>query len=337
MKLYNRITLFMVILAVAALVSLPASIAQPPGSGRGGQRAGGDRTGRSGDRGDGRGAADRPNRGGGRGDVGPGGRSGGRGGPQRMSREELTDAQIDRILKAYSERDPEGAKRLQEQRTTMTRERFQQALTMAAWAETFAERDQYREYNRILELCEKCMPDEAKGIRELRDTNYDLYKQRLDSLRDKYRMIWPRITSPRTPQELVPVIVRDFQLGNKERELSWQYANTTDPEDKESILANIRDVVSARYDLGVQQREIQYKQIQKEMDALKTRLDAEMKAVEKMKDPQARETGISFRVDSVISPRPWGQRGFPQFFSPPEYPAPDRASSNDPNSEPDAQ
>jgi hypothetical protein len=329
MKLYDRITLCMVILAVIALILLPTAIAQIPGPG-GPRGGGGDRAGRGGGRGDmdmGP-SGTMPGRGGG------GGRGGGPG--TWMNREELTDTQIDLILKAYSNRDPDEAKKLQEQRKDMTREAFIQTLVSPthAWSEYFQIMSDESRYTPILVWCEKWVADEAKGIRELKKDNYDLYKKKLDALENKYRSI---IYMRDATDELIPVLVKNLQLGLKQNELVFQIWTAENQDKKESLTASLKEVVTEIYYLNIQRRTIELKEIQNRIESMQKYLKDQMSQIEIQKDPNVAKEEIQSRIDRLVNPtdffggfyrggRPGrGGRGMPQFY---------RTDGNDPNSKP---
>ncbi len=304
MDSYNRITLYMVVLIVLALVFLPCTIAQTGGrndmgnmGGDRGMMGGAGRGGVGGDRGMMGGSS---GRGGGIGDS-RGGR--GRGGPQINRDEQLTDQQIDRIIKSYSEKhSQEEVQQLQEQRKTMSRDRFMITLMSTASWETIEEIREDREYTPKLQTLEKFMTDEAKGIRELQDENYSLYKQRIDSLYNKYRPIWQKITNPGTPEELIRVIVQDFQLQNKERDLTRQYIFAQNQEQKKSLLPSLEDVINKRYDLIVTQKEIQYQQIQDELKKLQDRVELQLKDVERWKDEEFKRKEVERELNTITNP-----------------------------------
>ncbi len=329
MKLNNRITLYMFFLIILVMVIQPCLFAQ--GGGRGG---------RGGDRGDMMGGG---GPGGERDMMGGGGRGGdrdmrgGRGGPGRggfpFQEEAVTDAQIDRIIKMYSTRhSPQELKTLEDQRKSMNRDQFVMLLRNTAFWETAEVMREEREYRGILEWCEKFTPDEAKGIRETKDENFDLYKKRLDSLRNKYRSLYDR---PRTSDALMHVLVLDLQLNNKERDLAWQYWNpATDAAKKESILTDLKEVVSNKYDNNVKRREIQYQEIQKEIERLQQMVVSQMNEVNTWKDPTVRENEIQRQINNYKEPRT-NRRGMtfgPPSFFPPVVPMPGTNTMQGPNS-----
>ena len=319
MKLNNRITLYMVALIVLVIVIQPFVIAQT--GGRGGRGGGGDMMGgggRGGDRDGGGRGGDRDPR-------------GGRGGPGR--REELTDIQIDLILKAYSNRDPDEAKKLQDQRKDMTREAFVQTLTSMRYAapEFFQIMSDERRYTPLLEWCEKWVADEAKGIKELKKDNYDLYKKKIDALESKYRSIIYRRDAT---DELIPVLVKNLQLGIKQNELVFQIHTSNNQSKKDSLTASLKEVVSEIYALNIQQRTIELKEIQNRIENLQRYLKEQMNQIEMIKDPNVAEDEIIARTDRLLNPfggfyrgRQGRGRGIPPF------PRPD-ADVNELNSKP---
>lgn len=294
MKLKDRITLYMAVSVVLAMILLPYANAQMPGSG--GQRGGsGGRGGRSGDM-----------------EMGPSGpmyeRGGDRGGPGSwmddgpgpwMDRENLTDFQISLILKAYSTRNPAESKNLQDQRKDMSREAFIQNLISPryAFSEYLQIMSEERHYTTILNWTEKWVADEAKGIKETKEENYDLYKTRLDTLENRYRTI----IYTNNLEELIPVLVKDLQLNTRQNDLVWQIRTADNQTKKDSLIASLRGVVSELYDLNIQQRIIQLKQIQNQIDRLQQNLQFELNQLEIIKDPNVAKEAIDQRVGGLAS------------------------------------
>ncbi len=305
MKLNNRITLYMAVLVVLAMILLPYANAQIPGSS--GQRGGvGGRGGRSGDMD--MGPSGLYDRGGDRDRGGPGPWMDGGSGPWMddgygpwMDRENLSDFQISLILKAYSTRNPTESKNLQDQRKDMSREAFIQTLISPryAFSEYLRVMSDERHYTTILNWCEKWVADEAKGIKETKEENYDLYKKRIDTLENRYSPI----IYTNNIEELIPVLVKDLQLNTRQNDLVWQIRTADNQTKKDSLKASLRGVVSELYDLNIQQRIIQLKQIQNQIDRLQQNLQFEMNQIEIIKDPNVAQEAIDLRVDGLTSGR----------------------------------
>lgn len=286
---------------------MPIAIAQIPGTG--GMRGGsGGRGGRgSGDMGPGVGSFDIGPGSGPLFDMGPGGGPSrgdrGRGGPGSwMDREDLTDFQIDLILKSFGSHNPTEEKKLEDQRKSMSRDAFIQTLMRTAIPDYFQIMSDERHYTQILNWCEKYVSDEAIGIKALKEENYNLYKRKLDSLENKYRSIIYRTTN--TPDELIPVLVKDLQLNTRQGELVWQIRIAENQEKKDSLIASLREVVSELYYLNIQQRTIQLKQIQSQIERLQKNLQFEMKQIETSQDPNVAEIAIEQRVEGLSNTNP---------------------------------
>ncbi len=308
MKLNNRITLYMAVLVVLAMILLPYANAQMPSSS--GQRGGGGRGGRSGDMEMGP-SGPMYERGGDRDRGGPGPWMDGGSGPWMdngpgpwMDRENLTEFQISLILKAYSTRNPTESKNLQDQRKDMSREAFIQTLINPryAFSEYLQIMSEERHYTTILTWCEKWVADEAQGIKETKEDNYDLYKKRLDTLENRYRTI----IYTNNPEELIPVLVKDLQLRTKQDELLWQIWTADNQTKKDNLKASIKEVVSELYYLNIQQRIIQLKQIQNQIDRLQQNLQFEMNQIDILKDPNVAQEAIGQRTEGLTAGRMGG-------------------------------
>ena len=263
-------------------------------------------------------------------------RSGRMGMPGRgqFQEETVTDAQIDRIIKMYSSRhSPQETQTLEDQRKTLSREQFIRTLRNTAFFEYMDTMREEGEYKDLLNWFEKFTPDEAKGIKELKDENYDLYKKRLDTLRNKYRSL---IINSRASDELMRVLVSDLQLELKQRDLTMQYWTATDPGKKESISADLKDVISQRYDLIVKQKEIQYTDFLKRLQRLQEDIDAQLKDINTWKetDFKAKEVETQLKnlttTPTIFRRSPFGPSQPP--WIPRNNPMPGTNTNSEPNS-----
>ena len=185
-----------------------------------------------------------------------------------------------------------------------------------------------RRYTPILDWCERWVTDEAKGIRELKEDNYELYKKSLEALENKYRLIiYGRFT-----EEEIPVRIRDYQLQGRLGELIWQYRTAENQDKKDSIKADIKEVVSERYDLDNQLRTIQLQGLQRQIERLQQSVQFYMSQIDMRKDPNFAKVYIDGAVEGYCNPRPFGdgQRGRGGGRRPP--PGFTISDANDPNS-----
>ncbi len=304
MELKNRITSYIVALIVLTMIFLPCANAQMGGRGsRGG--GGGDMMGGN-IRGDERDGVPGMSRGG---DFG-----GRRGMP--FQEEELTESQIDRVLKQLSAYNPTKAKELQDLRKT-NKEQFTYQLRMNALAEIFNITWEDREYKDLLDWCEKFVPDEATGIKDLQDKNHDLYKKRLDTLEEKYRSI----RHQRMPDELMRISVRDLQLNLKLRDLYMQYRTSgTTPEQKQTLKSDITDVVSEQYDQRIKRAKYELQVIEERIKNLTESFEQQKRNTAGMENPEVKTATVQGEVEMYTSPRRGGMMGRGPFVMPFTFP-----------------
>jgi ribosomal protein L29 len=306
----------MVVLVVLAMLILPCANAQMGGrSSRGGMGSG--MVGAERDGGPGSRNGDRDyRRGGGR------GRPGGRGGMQSI--EDLSENQIDRILKQLSMRDMIIAEQLEELRKT-NKEQFKNDFKKHAFPEIMNVMREDRDYRRILVWCEKYVADEAKGISELKEENYELYKKRLDALKDKYFSL---IYNRRISDKLMHISVRDLKLNIKLWDLAREYRNSSlNQEQKESIESELEEVLNEQYDLNIQKRIIQYQDIQDEIKRLEKLVEKQIEDVNEWKDPEFKENEIKNRFEGIIKPTRSSYSPFRFGFHPIPMSPPDQNSN----------
>ncbi|MBN2590949.1 MAG: hypothetical protein JXA96_13875 [Sedimentisphaerales bacterium] len=307
METSNRITLYKVILVVLVMLNIPFAIAQS--SGRSGSRGGMS----SGMRGEG-----------GPGSRGGDMRGGGRSGPGRRGMtyqdEELSESQIDRVLKQLGTYNPNQVKQLEELRKT-DKEQFLNELKIYAFPQILNITREDREYAGYLEWFEKYVPDEAAGIRDLKEENNNLYKKRIDTLLDKYRSLV--FQPPSVSEEKMRLNVRDVQLSIKQRELSMQYWNPTiTQEKKESLLSDIEEVVSEQYDQGIKHMKVDLEEIIKRIEVLQASVDQQIEEVKKWENPEFKKKETDNQIRIITEPThrtfrrgPFGfNRSIPQMF-----------------------
>jgi hypothetical protein len=160
-----------------------------------------------------------------------------------------------------------------------------------------------REYRDKLEWCEKFVADEAEGIRDLKEEDYDLYMLKLDKLEEKYRSL----IHSRMPEELMRISVRDLQLRNKISELIMQYRDSRKTnEQKELIESEIKIVLGEQYDQGIKRAKYEYQQIEERIKGLQDLLDQQKNITAEMELPEVKENAINEQWRIITSPR----RGF---------------------------
>jgi len=301
MDFNNRITFYIAIFVVLAMAfSLCANAQMNDRGSRGGDMMSGPP--RGGDMMSGpRGGGDRGMRGGG--ERGGGGRSGiGRGGPRFPQEEELSESQIDRVLKQLKTHNPDKAKELEELRKT-DKEKFIIELRMNAFPEILTASREERVYREYLEWSEKFVPEEAEGIRDLKEKDFDLYKVKLDKIEEKYRSL----IHTRMPDELMRISVKDLQLQYKLSDLIMQYRDRRKSADQKAQLeSEIKLVLGEQYDQGIKRAKYEFQQIEERIKGLQDLLEQQMNITAEMEVPEVKENAVNEQWIGISSPR----RGF---------------------------
>lgn len=294
MESKRGILLIIAITAVAVLTLIPCSYARDNGD-EDGQRREGQRMQRPGD-----GPGEMPG-------LPPSDERFGRDGPARgrprngWRRPELTEEQIDDILEELKKRDPNTVKELADLRKE-DRDKFKTELRRHAFPEigkVIMEIWAKRQRAEFLEWLEKYVPKVAEELTQLEEKEPELYAQKYDLTWHNYRRIYDR--AKRSP-ELAKVLVADLQMEEREEALRRQIRTTENEEDKNELIAQLEEVVSDRYELIVRQKQIEYNQLLKRLEALQNQVKASIQDIEKWKDPENKTKIVNKRMKELTTP-----------------------------------
>ncbi len=229
-------------------------------------------------------------------DRGPGdnrGPGGGRGG-----RFELTDEELNRIMDGIRQRDPEKAKEMEELRQKDP-DRFRSELRKHAGEEfgvIMKERmENFRRdrQNEFIEFLEKYVPKEAQELSTLKDRDPELYSRKYDLARQKYERV--SVWAKRSP-EMAEVLVADIQLQDKQDELVGKIKAAKNEQEKEKLMAQLKEVVGNKYDLIVRRKQIAYEWLLKRLEALQKEVNENKNEIIKYMDEKAKEENVKERV-----------------------------------------
>ena len=232
---------------------------------------------------------------------GPGPERGPRRGPGR-GRFELTDEEVDRILKNLKERSPEKAKELAELRTKDP-DKFREELRRHArdeFGKVVRERiDKWRKQRQteFLEWLQKSMPDEAEELAKLKERDPKLYDQKYELASKKYGRIYEE--SRRNP-ELAVVHIEDIRLQKRRDHLLGKINATKNQREKDKLTEELQDVVGRRYDLIVRRKQIAYEWLLKRLEELQNRINESRAEILKAQDAEVKEENIKNRTQELL-------------------------------------
>jgi hypothetical protein len=235
-----------------------------------------------------------------------------RGGPRRgpgpgRRRFELTDEEIDQIMKGLKERDPAKAKELAKLREKEP-EKFREELREVA-REEFGEiiRGRIKAWMlqrqaEFLEWLEKNFRKEAKELSRLKETDPDLYWKKFDIVRKKY---WPIFEAEeRRNLELAEVLKEKLKLNERRDRLVREIRAARDEKKKKELITKLREVISSRFDLIVREKQIAYKRLLKRLEELKKRIEESRDDIIKWRDDKFKADEVEKRIEDLTKGRP---------------------------------
>jgi len=227
-----------------------------------------------------------------------------RGGPRRgpgRRRFQLTDEEIDRIMKGLKERDPAKAKELAKLREKEP-EKFREELRKVAreeFSKVIRERiDKWRRQRRaeFLEWLEKNFRKVAKELSRLKETDPDLYWKKFDIVRKKY---WPIFEEERRNPELAQVLKEKLKLNERRDRLVREIKATRDEKKRKPLIARLKEVISSRFDLIVREKQIAYERLLKRLEELKKRIKEDRDEIIKWRDEKFKADEVKKRIEDL--------------------------------------
>jgi RNA-binding protein 25 len=240
---------------------------------------------------------------------GPGGdpREGPRRGPGPGRRRfELTDEEIDRIMKGLKERDPAKAKELAELREKEP-EKFREELREVAreeFGKVMRERIKAWMLQRqaeFLEWLEKNFRKEAKELSRLKDRDPDLYWKKFDIVRKKY---WLIFEEERRNPELAKVLKEKLKLNERRDRLVREIRAASDEKKRKALIERLKEVISSRFDLIVREKQIAYKRLLKRLEELKKRIEESRDEIIKWRNDKFKADEVEKRIEDLTEGRP---------------------------------
>ena len=215
---------------------------------------------------------------------------------------ELTNEEINRILKELKERSPKEAKELEDLRDKDP-EKFQQELRRHAREEfgrVVRERiEKWRQQRQteFLEWLTKNVPDEAEELAKLKETSPNLYNEKYDLVSKKYGRIYEE--SRRSP-ELAEILIEDLRLQKRRDQLISKIHATTNQMQKNKLTDELEEVVGHRYDLIVRRKQIAYERLLKWLEELQNRINDSRAEILKAQDPKVKTENIKKRTQELL-------------------------------------
>jgi hypothetical protein len=239
----------------------------------------------------------------------------------RQKQFELTEEKIERIMERLKEAEPEKAEELQklqeedpnqfkvELRKTM-RERFGKRFRKhgkerlgkhhgggrGGPGEPMVGR-MHRKHAELIEWLEKNYPEAAERMRDLHGDKTELFEKRMGLGLKRYAKI---MEAEKDNPELAAVLKEDLELKQQRDKLLRRVRKAQDEEKKQELVAELQEVVGARFDLIVKRKEMEYEELRKRLARLRRQIQKSEENVEKWKDADYKADNVKARVGELV-------------------------------------
>ena len=225
----------------------------------------------------------------------------GRGGPRRGPRFDLTDEEIDRIIKSIKESKPEKAKELEKMRKddpegfkSELREQGRDEFGKIVMERIEKWRKQMRE--EFLKWLDKNFHRQAQELKKLIH-DPDLYLKKYEILWQKYRGAFE---AERRNPELAEVLKEKLRLEGWRDRLLREIRAAKEEKKKKELIIKLKEAIGRRFDLIVREKQIAYKWLRDRLKELQRRMEESQAEINKLKDPKVKKQNIDKRVDDLL-------------------------------------
>ena len=234
-------------------------------------------------------------------DRGPGRRGPG---PRRF---DLTESEIDQVMKELKKTNPEIAEKLDKLRKEKDKSReFQDELRKyggEALGKIMRERiNKWRDRRReeFLEWLQKNYPKVSSELSKLKGKP-DLYWKKFELIRKDY---WRIFEEEQRNPELAEVLKEDLRLRKRRDDLLRRIKCSENDKDKKKLSEQLKDVVGKRYDLIVRRKEIAYDRLLNWIENLKKELKKSREDIEQSRKKQVKDENVQKRIRDLIAGGP---------------------------------
>ncbi len=223
-------------------------------------------------------------------------------GPGRQGRKfELTDEEIDQILKSLNEIDPAKAEELQKLRKEDL-ERFQFEIRRHG-GEQFGrivrqriERWRNQRRDEFLQWLEKNYNKEAKELSGLKEKDAKLYWGKSELINRKY---WPIFEEEKKNPELAEVLKEDLELKKRRDGLLRKIKSTNNDKERKDLTEQLEEVVGRRFDLIIRRKQIEYERLLKRIEQLQKELEQSKAEIDEWRDEKTKKENVTNRVNEL--------------------------------------
>ena len=163
--------------------------------------------------------------------------------------------------------------------------------------------DNWRKRRReeFLESLEKLVPEEARKLDKLKNTNPDLYAEKYELALKKYGRI---IEEGRRNPELAEVLIEDLKLKKRRDELLRNIKAAKSENEKKKLVAELKEVVAGRFDLIVRRKQIAYERLLRWLEELRKRIRESRGEIVRWRDDKLKKDNVKKRMQDLLEETP---------------------------------
>ncbi|MFA6176098.1 MAG: hypothetical protein WC765_05940 [Phycisphaerae bacterium] len=140
-------------------------------------------------------------------------------------------------------------------------------------------------------------PAEANSLAALKEKDPRAYMRKIAIDMRKYRQI---METEETNPALAEVLKKDIKLNDQRNELLEKFRTANDDKQKETVKAELRDVMSQTFDVKLQKKQIKYENLKKRLEELQKNVDKSQTELENFKNNK--DALVNEELENIISP-----------------------------------
>jgi hypothetical protein len=151
-------------------------------------------------------------------------------------------------------------------------------------------------YDKYLEWLKENYAEEAKKLEDLSKKDPEVYWKHLGFSLKKYGKI---AEAARENPRLAEVLKKDLALRQQQDKL-LEEIETANDKDKEELIKGLKEVISSRFDVIVERKQIEYELLLERLERLKKDVEDRKAKMEKWKDANFKEDSVKARLEELL-------------------------------------
>ena len=152
-------------------------------------------------------------------------------------------------------------------------------------------------HDEYLEWLEENYPEKAKKLAKLKDEKPELYRKMLQADLEKYGEI---AKLSKEHPEMAKILKEDLALKDKRDTLLRKIKTAANESEKTQLFKELQTVLSGRFDLIVQRKQIEYDLLHKRLEKMQKRVAQSQAQIEKWKDNEFKSSNINARMEELV-------------------------------------